>query len=255
MADIDKVEKGARDSSASMDRVLSIHQIEEAPAVGRERLSGALPPHESYEGRHRWDPEFQWDASEERRCVRKTDMFLLSWLCVMFFGLQLDRGNIQQALTDEFLDDLNLSSNDYNNGTTIQLLCFLAAEFPVQMITKRYGFKRVLPTLMMMWSTVSWAQAFITNRSSFYVTRALIGACEGGFIPGAILLASYYYKSRELATRLAIFWSTLNVARVISSLLAAGILNMRGVGGHPGWFWLFVSLPFLSIPLENCCRG
>jgi MFS family permease len=117
-------------------------------------------------------------------------------------------------------------------GTTIQLLCFLLAEFPVQMLTKRYGFRLVLPILMMAWSTVcvfavrrgllcavtltlafpAWTQAWITTRASFYVTRALIGACEGGFIPGTILFATYFYKSRELATRLAIFWSTLNVS-------------------------------------------
>jgi hypothetical protein len=39
-------------------------------------------------------------------------------------------------------------------GTTIQLLCFLAAEFPVQFLTKRYGFKYILPTMMMLWGTV-----------------------------------------------------------------------------------------------------
>jgi hypothetical protein len=32
----------------------------------------------------------------------------------------------------------------------------------------------------------------------------------------------------------------LNVARIVSSLLAAGILEMRGVHGRPGWFWLFL---------------
>jgi hypothetical protein len=63
----------------------------------------------------------------------------------------------------------------------------------------------------------------------------LIGAFEGGFIPGTILFASYFYKSAELSVRLAAFWSTLNVARVISALLAAGILEMRGVHGRPGW--------------------
>jgi MFS family permease len=87
---------------------------------------------------------------------------------------------------------------------------------------------------------LAWVQAFVTNRTSFYITRALIGACEGGFIPGVILFTTYFYKSRKLATRLAVFWSTLNVARIISALLAAGILNMRGVDGKPGWFWLFL---------------
>ena len=153
--------------------------------VGRENLSKVLPPHESYEGHHRWDPAFTWTEAEEKVVIRKTDLFLLSWLCVMFFGLQLDRGNIQNALTDNFIKDLALSTNDYNNGTTIQLVCFLITEFPVQLLTKRFGFKIVLPILMVAWGMVTWTQAWITGRASFYITRALIGACEGGFIPGS----------------------------------------------------------------------
>jgi MFS family permease len=105
-------------------------------------------------------------------------------LTICALGLQLDRGNLSNALTDKLLDDLNMDQNDYNNGTTVQLLCFLAAEFPVQLLIKRYGFKQVLPLLMMMWSLVSWTQAFMTDKTGFYITRALIGVCEGGFIPG-----------------------------------------------------------------------
>ncbi|KAJ9652639.1 hypothetical protein H2198_008119 [Neophaeococcomyces mojaviensis] len=209
--------------------------------VNTSSLSDVIPPHESYEGYSHWDPTLTWTVEEENRVLRKTDFWLLSVICLMFFGLQLDRGNLSNALTDNFLKDMGgLSTNAYNNGTTIQLVCFLAAEFPVQLLTKRYGFRKVLPIMMMAWSTVSWAQAFIHNRTGFYLTRALIGACEGGFIPGTILFATYFYKSRELGSRLAVFWSTLNIARVISALLAAALLQMRGVGGKPGWFWLFL---------------
>ncbi|KAI9043937.1 putative MFS transporter [Aspergillus affinis] len=236
MADIERGYKGPEASTGDEDTQSS----KGSANVGQEHLAGVTPPHESYEGYHRFDPTASWSVKEERKVIFKTDMFLLTCLCFMFFGLQLDRGNLSNALTDNLLDDLNMTSNDYNNGTTIQLLCFLAAEFPVQLLIKRYGFKRVLPLMMLGWSLVSWTQAWMTSRASFYVTRALIGAFEGGFIPGTILFATYFYKTRELSVRLAFFWSTLNVARIISSLLAAGILEMRDVKGKPGWFWLFL---------------
>lgn len=60
----------------------SFSQVSTAP-VGRENLSDALPPHESYEGRHRYDPAATWTQKEERRVVWKTDIYLLSWICLM----------------------------------------------------------------------------------------------------------------------------------------------------------------------------
>lgn len=59
----------------------------------------------------------------------------------------------------------------------------------------------------------------MTNRASFYATRALIGLFEGGFIPGVILMATYFYTSKELSVRLAAFWSTLNIASKFLSRL------------------------------------
>lgn len=70
--------------------------LKPTPQVGRDHID--LRPHESYEGAHRWDPSAEWTAEEEARVVRKTDFYLLSALMVMFFGLQLDRGNIGKCI-------------------------------------------------------------------------------------------------------------------------------------------------------------
>ena len=137
-------------------------------------------PIDKYEGRHRWDPQFQWDPTEEKRLVRKIDLRICAWVCLTFFALQLDRANIVQALSDNMLDDLGLTTNDYNYGQTIFYLCFLCAELPSQLISKKLGPDRWIPIQMISWSFVASFQAFLNGRSSFYTCRALLGLIEGG---------------------------------------------------------------------------
>ncbi|KAI5450560.1 hypothetical protein NCC49_003015 [Naganishia albida] len=236
-ADLEPTPMAIADDKDEKERVSS---LTEYIPLGREELSDKIPPNDSYEGKHRWDPEVTWTRAEERKLVRKIDFWLLSVVCLMFIGLQLDRGNLGNAATDNLMKDIGITQNEYNNGSTIQVICFMAAEFPSQMILSRVGFQRWLPFLMFAWGAVSLFQAFMKNRTEFYITRALIGLCEGGFIPGAVLYTSFFYKTGELAIRLSLFWSSLNLARILSNLLAAAILPMRGVAGKTGWFWLFI---------------
>ena len=51
--------------------------------VGQEQLAGVTPPHETYEGYHRFDPLASWSVKEEKAVIFKTDILLLSWVCVM----------------------------------------------------------------------------------------------------------------------------------------------------------------------------
>lgn len=70
-------------SSAVAERTSVEHIDKSQVGVGRAELSHALPPHDDYEGGHRWDPSATWTPEEEKRAVRKTDLKLLSWLCLM----------------------------------------------------------------------------------------------------------------------------------------------------------------------------
>ncbi len=60
-------------------------------SLGQGNLVDALEPHDAYEGKHRWDPTAAWSPHEEAVVVRKTDFYLLTWICLMFFGLQLGK--------------------------------------------------------------------------------------------------------------------------------------------------------------------
>ncbi|KAF2760494.1 MFS general substrate transporter [Pseudovirgaria hyperparasitica] len=196
-------------------------------------------PIESYEGYHRYDPDFQWTEKEERKIVRKIDYRICSWVCLMFFALQLDRSNIQQALSDNMLPDLGLTTNDYNYGQTIFYLCFLCAELPSQLVSKKIGPDNWIPIQMVSWSLVASCQAFLTGRSSFFACRALLGLIEGGFIPDNVLYLSYWYKGNELPTRLSWFWVSYQATNIVGAFLAFGILRLRGHNSLEGWRWLF----------------
>lgn len=92
---------------------------------------------------------------------------------------------------------------------------------------------------MMAWSTVAITQCAINNLAGFYITRALIGLIEGGFIADTILYLSYYYTSNELTIRLSYFYVSLTTTNILGAFLAAGILQLRHVTNTEGWRWLF----------------
>ncbi|EMC96132.1 hypothetical protein BAUCODRAFT_70023 [Baudoinia panamericana UAMH 10762] len=202
-------------------------------------LESYYQPGENWEGIHRFDPDYTWDPSVEKRLVRKIDWRICSFACLMFFALQLDRGNIVQALSDNMLKDLKITTNDYNYGQTIFYLSFLCAELPSQMISKKLGPDRWIPVQMVSWSLVASMQAFLSGKTSFYICRCLLGVIEGGFIPDTILYLSYYYTSGELPRRLSWFWVAYQSTQIVSAFLAFGFLRLRGVHGLAGWQWLF----------------
>ena len=214
--------------------------------VFREKYA-AIYEDAKYECRERFDPEFKWTKAQQKKLTYKLDFYVTLLACFLFTALQMDRTNLGQAVSDNLLKDIKLSTNDYNTGNTIFYVCFLAAELPSQLISKKIGSDIWIPIQVICWSIITICQFKLNGKSSFYACRALLGIFEGGFIADMVLWLSYFYTSSELPIRLSFFWTAMYITQIVNYLIAYGILHMGGVHGKPGWAWLFLIEGFITL--------
>ncbi|KAJ5509741.1 hypothetical protein N7527_011884 [Penicillium freii] len=232
----------SRKRKVDADSIATVRSVLDDP-----QLAQFYQPCADYENLHRFDPDERWTHREEVSVRRKTDWKILLWILIMFFGLNLDRGNLGSAAADNLLDDLKITTNDYNNAQNMYRVGFLIAEIPSQMLGKRLGPDRWIPFQIILWSLASGGQFFMQGRSGFFACRFFIGLFMGGFIPDSILYLSYFYTKTEMPFRLALFWFTDSMSGVVASFIAYGVLHMRGVDGREGWRWLFLIEALISL--------
>ncbi|KAI1080130.1 MFS general substrate transporter [Whalleya microplaca] len=181
-----------------------------------------------------------WSEVEERAVKRKLDFILLPVLGFAFFALQMDRGNISNALTSTITQDLGVDTNQINVGNSLLSAGIVLLEIPSNILLQRIGPRIWLSGQIVAWGLVATFQNFITNYGGYLATRILLGLCEAGFIPGALFTITTFYKESESSLRFSIFFLGNLLASATTSLIGAGILSMGDRYGVPGWRWLFI---------------
>ncbi|XWX02426.1 hypothetical protein V2A60_010463 [Cordyceps javanica] len=197
------------------------------------------------------DPAYSsdWSKDEEKAIVKKLDLLIMPLLISGFFVLQLDRGNIGNALTDFFLKEVGLTQFQFNVGNQLLSLGIVLLELPSNLILYRVGPQRWISCQIVCWGLVATFQTFQKGKGVgvYYATRFLLGLLEAGFIPAGLYTLTQWYKRNETSRRFIAFFLGNMFASAASGLIAYGILQLRGVAGLSGWQWMFLIEGMLTI--------
>lgn len=83
------------------------------------------------------------------------------------------------------------------------------------------------------------SMGFVKSFTGLLMVRMALGLAEGGLFPGVTWYITSWYRRHECGLRMAIFFSAATLAGAFGGLLACAISNMDGIGGRPGWAWIF----------------
>ncbi|KAF4573040.1 hypothetical protein EYR36_007550 [Pleurotus pulmonarius] len=170
-------------------------------------------------------PDVDTSSVDERKLLRRIDIYILPWLAFLYVLNFLDRGSIGNAKLYNLERDLGITDKQYLIALTVFFFPYALFEPISNVLLRRLRPSIWLSSMMLFWGVI--------------MTLHGVAHDYGGLI-SIVFYLSCWYTRKELGSKLAIFFSSATVAGAFSGLLAAAIANMDGIGGKPGWAWIFI---------------
>jgi MFS family permease len=176
---------------------------------------------------------------DSERVYAKITRRLVPFLFLCYICAYLDRVNVGFAKL-QMSDALGFSDAVYGLGAGIFFIGYFLFEIPSNLLLHRYGARRCISRIMILWGIISISMLWVETPAMFYFLRFLLGAAEAGFFPGVILYLTYWFPLSRRGRVVALFATAVAIASVIGAPLSSYIMQaMDGVRAWAGWQWLF----------------
>ncbi|KAF9871058.1 hypothetical protein CkaCkLH20_11475 [Colletotrichum karsti] len=184
---------------------------------------------------------FEESTEEEKKLVRKIDLFLMPTIWAVYLLSYMDRSNIGNARVAGMGDALGITDNTYYLAVVIFQIGYVLAEVPCNMILSRSRPSRFIPIIMVIWGVICAATGAVKSWEQLVGIRLVLGISEAGFSPAVMFIISSWYRKSEQSKRFVVFHSAGIASGAFGSILAGAITaGMDGALGMEGWRWLFI---------------
>lgn len=106
------------------------------------------------------------------------------------------------------------------------------------------------PVMITAWSALTMANAAARSPEDLMAIRFFQGYFESCIFAGTQFILGSWYTKRELGQRTGLFTASGLAGGMFGGFIQTGIhSSMDGLGGLPGWKWLFLILGIITIPV------
>lgn len=178
-------------------------------------------------------------ADQTRSAILKAGWRIIPLLGIGYLFAYIDRVNVSFAATQMNVD-LGFSATVYGLGAGLFYLSYSLVEIPSNMLLVRFGPRRWLARIMIIWGILGAGMMLVRTPTHFYVMRFLLGLAEAGFFPGVIYYLSLWFPPRQRGRAIALFFLSQPLSVAVMGLVSLPLLGLDGTAGLRGWQWLFL---------------
>ncbi|KAJ6031975.1 hypothetical protein N7540_002707 [Penicillium herquei] len=184
--------------------------------------------------------EYHASPEEERRLLRKLDLFMIPVMGVCYMLQFMDKLAISQATLLNLRADLHLVGQEYTWCSAVFYFGYLAWSWPTSYLIVRLPLGKYLAVSVFVWGGILMCHAACQNYAGLVTCRFFLGVGEAAVAPGFGLITGMFYKREEQPARQGAWFVGNCIANIIGGVVAWGIGS--SASGIESWRLLFLVL-------------
>lgn len=171
--------------------------------------------------------------------LSKIKLRLVVPLLALLFLSTIDRSNVSFAAL-RMNADLALTPQTYGFGVSLFFVGYIVMQIPSMWLLQRFGMRRWLVGITLVWGLAATGMAFMHSREAFYVLRVVLGIAEAGYAPGMMFYLAGWIPQRYRAGAIANVMLAVPISVVIGAPLSGWLMSIENPLGLAGWRWMLL---------------
>ncbi|KAJ2710290.1 hypothetical protein H4R19_003818 [Coemansia spiralis] len=184
------------------------------------------------------------EKAELAAYVQKCDWRIMAFLCIGYAADSVNKMALSQAKVAGIVDDLGMGAGLINWALGLYYVGSFVGQLPANLVLKKVHPGRWLSGIMVAWSAVTAATAFVRTGQELVACRVLFGVVQAGYLTGSLYYISFWYPRGMVRRRTGFFFASAGVGGIIVGPLCATVIALNT--GLRGWQNIFLAAGLLS---------